>query len=76
MANYVYDLMEAHYNGIKSKPWEIIKELGFDVIKWEANPIFEKIFFRTTNEIDNLPEEIGKLPDDYKFADEIDKGAI
>lgn len=70
MANYCYCLQTAAYNGVKIKPWDEIKKLGFNVIKGEGSAIYEQITFRTTNEIDNLPEHIYKLSDDYKFSDE------
>lgn len=74
--NYVYCIQTANYNGVKGLPRDEIKRLGFNVIKWEASAIYERIIFRTTNEVDDLPEHIRKLPDDYNFADEIDNNPM
>lgn len=74
--NYVYCIQTANYNGVKEKPFDEIKRLGFNVIKSEGSAIYERITFRTTNEVDNLPEHIRKLPNDYNFADEIDNNPM
>lgn len=70
--NYVYCIQTANYNGVKGLPRDEIKRLGFNVIKWEASAIYERIIFRTTNEIETekLPEHIWQISSDYKFSDE------
>ena len=68
--NYRYDVISACHQGISKHPERQMEILGFECVKSEPCPIADCWFFRTTNEIENTPDYITKLDDDFKFADE------
>lgn len=68
--NYRYDVISACHQGISNHPKRQMKILGYEVVKSEPCPIADCWFFRTTNEIENPPDYITKLDDDFKFAEE------
>lgn len=47
-----------------------MKKLGFKVIKSEPFPIGDCWWFRTKNELSDLPGYLSKMSDDFKFSDE------
>lgn len=68
MKNYRYSLRGAVLIGVDKHPQMQMKILGYEVVKSEPCPIADCWFFRTTNEIENQPDYITKLDDDFKFA--------
>lgn len=71
MKNYRYDLISACHQGIEEHPQRQMKNLGFEVVKFECFSFADCWMFRTTNEIENIPVYLTKLDDDAKFSDEI-----
>lgn len=71
MKHYRYDIIGAYLDyHIQERPQEQMKNLGLKVIKSEPFPIGDCWWFRTENELSNLPGYLSKMPDDFKFSDE------
>jgi hypothetical protein len=71
MKHYRYDMYGAIVcNGIKEHPQKQMKNLGYNVIKAEPVTIADCWWFRVDNEIENVPEYLYPMSDDFKFSDE------
>ena len=70
MYNYRYYYLDAYQQGVSEHASKQMRILGYKVVKSEPCPIADCWFFRTTNEIENTPDYITRLDDDFKFADE------
>lgn len=71
MKNYRYCLYTATIiEGVKEHPQEQMEKLGYKVIKAEPVPIADSWFFRVENEIENTPNYLFELGDDFAFWSE------
>lgn len=71
LKNYKYDIMAAGLvYGIEVHPQLQIENLGFHIVKAEPCPIADSWFFRTDSFVQNIPNYVEELPDDFKFSDE------
>lgn len=70
MKNYRYDISEAFEAGVHVHPQLQIKNLGYEVIKSEPVSIAECWLFRVNNEIEETPDYLYEMGDDFKFSDE------
>lgn len=70
MKHYRYDVIGAFYSGIKEHPQKQMKNLGYNVVKAEPVTIADCWWFRVDNEIENVPEYLYSMSDDFKFSDE------
>lgn len=71
MKNYRYDIIGAsYYHGVVNHPQVQMKTLGYEVIKSEPVTIADCWWFRVNNEIENTPDYLYPMDDDFKFSDE------
>lgn len=71
MKNYRYDIIGASLDyGINEHPQIQMKNLGYKVVKSEPVPIADCWWFRVDNEIENVPDYLYSMSDDFKFSDE------
>lgn len=70
MKNYRYDIDGAIMAGVKEHPQLQMKNLGYEVIKSEPVTIGECWFFRVVNEIEDTPDYLYEMGEDFKFSDE------
>ena len=71
MKNYRYDMIGAtYYYDIINHPQTQMKSLGYEVIKSEPVLAEDCWWFRVSNEIENVPEYLHLMSDDFKFTDE------
>lgn len=70
MKNYRYDVIGADQSGVKEHPQKQMMNLGFNIIKAEPVIIADCWWFRVDNEIENVPEYLYLMRDDFKFSDE------
>lgn len=56
--------------GVSKHPQVQMRKLGFHVIKSEPFPIGDCWWFRVDNDIENFPEYLYEMRDDFKFSDE------
>ena len=71
LKNYRYNVTEAGLlYGIETHPQLQIKNLGFHIVKAEPCTVAESWFFRTDSLVQNIPNYIHELQDDFKFSDE------
>lgn len=72
MKHYRYDMISANLNaGVKEHPQIQMKNLGYKVVKSEPVPIADCWWFRVENEIENTPNYLYKMRDDFRFSDEL-----
>ena len=70
MKHYRYDLIGAHYAGVKEHPQIDMKNLGYKVVKSEPVSIADCWWFRVENEIKNTPDYLDEMKHDFRFSDE------
>ena len=71
MKNYRYDMIGAFLeHNIQMHPQEDMKRLGFKLLKSEPVSIADCWWFRVENEIENVPDYLDELSEDFKFSDE------
>ena len=70
MKHYRYDMYSASRSGIKEHPQKQKKNLGNNVFKAEPVTIADCWWFRVDNDIENVPEYLYLMSDDFKFSDE------
>ena len=69
--NYYYSVIDADLSyHITTHPTQQMRNLGFHVVKSEPFIIGDCWWFRTDNQVDNLPAYIKRLADDFRFSDE------
>ena len=70
MKNYRYDIDGAFEAGVHVHPQLQMKNLGYEVIKSEPVSIADCWWFRVNNEIEETPDYLYEIGDDFKFSDE------
>jgi hypothetical protein len=70
MKHYRYDMYGAFRNGINEHPQKQMKNLGCNVVKAEPVTVADCWWFRVDNDIENVPEYLYSMSDDFKFSDE------
>ena len=72
MNNYRYDVREAHVYGVDTHPVKLMVDvLHADVIDVEQGAVRYKWYIRTLDALPVLPPFVKKLPDDFRFGNEI-----
>jgi hypothetical protein len=68
--HYKYDIIGAYYSGVHEHPQKQMKNLGYNVVKAEPVPIADCWWFRVDNEIENVPDYLILMRNDFKFSNE------
>lgn len=72
--HYRYDVTGSCLDfGIKTHPQEQMRKLGLHVIKSEPCTVADCWFFRTDNDIQDVPKYLHRMSDSFRFSDEYDK---
>lgn len=70
MINYRYDVIGASMAGVKEHPQVDMRNLGYKVIKAEPVMIADCWWFRVESEIDDTPNYLYRMKDNFKFSSE------